>query len=301
MKGTFDKLYINYNGFCPSSWIALPNHDRRYDICKLTSENLKLENKLNFVKRIYRSYRESQKIRGRKRKALKQKAIRTAFYSQFLKPGQISFDVGANMGNRTEAFLEIGCKVIAVEPQQECVEHLQSIFGENPNLVIVNKALDKEPGQKEIYISDAHTLSSMSKEWIECVKSEDGPFKDFNWDTKVIVETETLDALISQYGKPAFCKIDVEGFEYNVLQGLSQQIDALSFEFSMGVVDSTIKCIEYLAELGPTVFNYSLGESLHMELPGYVDKSSIINILKNHPGGKSTGGDIYAKKKLIID
>jgi FkbM family methyltransferase len=245
---------------------------------------------------MYRSYREMQKNRGRKRKALKQKAIRTAFYSQFLKPGQLCFDIGANIGNRTEAFLEIGCKVIAVEPQKECVQRLHSVFGNNPNLVIINKALDKEPGQKEIYIGDANTLSSMSKEWIECVKSEDGPFKGFHWDTKEIVETETLNALINQYGKPAFCKIDVEGFEYDVLQGLNRQIDALSFEFSMGVVDSTIQCIEYLAQLGPTVFNYSLAESLHMELPQYVDKDSIINILKNHPGGKSTGGDIYAKR-----
>ena len=251
---------------------------------------------MNFVQRIYRSYREAQKSRGRKRKALKRKAMRTAFYSQFLGPGQICFDIGANMGNRTEAFLEIGCRVIAVEPQQQCVEHLQSTFGDNPNLVIVNKAVDKEPGQKEIYISDAHTLSSMSKEWIECVKSEDGPFKDFNWDKKVNVETDTLDSLISEFGEPAFCKIDVEGFEYNVFQGLSRQIDALSFEFSMGVVDTTVKCIEYLAELGPAVFNYSMGESMKLELPEYVDKDRIIDILEDLPGDKSTGGDIYAKR-----
>jgi len=200
------------------------------------------------------------------------------------------------MGNRTEAFLEIGCKVIAVEPQGQCVEHLLSVFGRNPNLVIVNKALDKGPGEQEIYISDAHTLSSMSKEWIECVKSEDGPFKDFSWDKKVTVETETLDALISQHGKPAFCKIDVEGFEYNVLQGLTQQIDALSFEFSMGVIYTTMKCIEYLAELGPTVFNYSLGETMKLELPEHVDRSRIIEILENMPREKSTGGDIYAMR-----
>jgi FkbM family methyltransferase len=251
---------------------------------------------LNFVKRLYRSYREAQKSRGRKKRALKQKALRSAFYSQFLKPGQVCFDIGANLGNRTEAFLEIGCKVIAVEPQKDCAEHLQRVFGNNPNLVIVNKALDKETGQKEIFIGEAKTLSSMSKEWIDCVRSDDGPFKGFRWDTKEIVETETLDALIVRYGKPAFCKIDVEGFEYNVLQGLSRQIDALSFEFSMGVVDTTIQCIEYLTQLGPTVFNYSLGETLHMELPQYVDKERIIAILKNLPDIKSTGGDIYAKR-----
>jgi hypothetical protein len=137
----------------------------------------------------------------------------------------------------------------------------------------------------------------MSKEWIDCVKSDDGPFKGFKWDKKTIVETDTLDALIDKWGSPAFCKIDVEGFEYNVLQGLTRQIDALSFEFSMGVVDCTIRCIEYLAGLGPTVFNYSLGESMDLELPEYVDKDRTIDALRSLPNEKSTGGDIYAKRK----
>lgn len=73
-------------------------------------------------------------------------------------------------------------------------------------------------------------------------------------------------------------------------------IDALSFEFSMGVIGTTIKCIEYLAELGPTVFNYSLGETMKLELPEHVDRSRIIEILENMPREKSTGGDIYAMR-----
>ncbi len=251
---------------------------------------------MNFIKQIYRSYRETQKKRGREKKAARQLRERVAFYSQFLKHDQIAFDIGANMGNRTEAFLEIGCKVIAIEPQQECANYLIEKYGENPNLTVINKALDKQAGEQDFYISEASTLSSMSKEWIECVRSDDGPFAGVRWDEKVTVKTDTMDAIIEQYGKPTFCKIDVEGFEYNVLQGLTQQIDALSFEFSMGVIDTTVKCIDYLDRLGPTEFNYSIAESLNMELPEYVDKNRIINILKELPNEKTIGGDIYAKK-----
>ena len=41
----------------------------------------------------------------------------------------------------------------------------------------------------------------------------------------------TLDALIELHGKPDFIKIDVEGFEVDVLGGLSSAIPLLSFEF----------------------------------------------------------------------
>ena len=42
------------------------------------------------------------------------------------------------------------------------------------------------------------------------------------WDRAVEVEVTTLDDLIAVHGAPAFCKIDVEGFEVDVLAGLTQ-------------------------------------------------------------------------------
>lgn len=45
---------------------------------------------------------------------------KTAFYSSFIKQGDICFDVGANVGNRITPLLHIGAKAAAVEPQQQC-------------------------------------------------------------------------------------------------------------------------------------------------------------------------------------
>ncbi|MCK4784435.1 MAG: FkbM family methyltransferase [Desulfobacteraceae bacterium] len=42
--------------------------------------------------------------------------------------------------------------------------------------------------------------------------------------------------------EPAFCKIDVEGDEFDVLQGLSRPIKAISFEF-------VSECPEYVGNL----------------------------------------------------
>ena len=54
---------------------------------------------------------------------------RLSFYSQFLNPNTLCFDIGANIGNRTEIFLTLGARVIAVEPQKECAKMLRLRFG----------------------------------------------------------------------------------------------------------------------------------------------------------------------------
>ncbi|MBW8015802.1 MAG: FkbM family methyltransferase [Planctomycetes bacterium] len=250
---------------------------------------------MNYLKSLYRYYRESQKKRGRKRKAERQKEKMKSFYVQFIKPGQICFDIGANMGNRAEVFLELGARVVSVEPQEECCKHLDNRFGDNANFILINKALDKVRGQQEFFISNASTLSSMSSEWIGFAKKHE-PFQGSNWDTKVLVETTTLDDLISENGVPVFCKIDVEGFEYNVLQGLSKQIPFISFEFTSGLIESTVKCINHLNEISMMEFNYSIGESMVFELPEFISSEQIIDVVKGLGLSGVAGGDIYARE-----
>lgn len=52
-------------------------------------------------------------------------AARLEFYSQFIHPGDLVFDVGANVGNRTKIFLRLGARVVAFEPQASCARVLQ--------------------------------------------------------------------------------------------------------------------------------------------------------------------------------
>jgi len=258
------------------------------------SSPLSRKNALSFLSDCYRSYRRWQKAKGREKKAKKRLQKMLDFYSGFIKKGDICFDVGANLGNRTEAFLKLGAKVVAVEPQEDCIETLKDKFGNNENVFIVPKALDKAVGEKEIFIGQASTLSTMSQDWIANTKKS-GRFKDHNWDSKSTVETTTFDILIKEYGKPAFCKIDVEGFEYNVLQGLSKPVNMISFEFAPESLDSVLNCIKYLSSLGMYKFNYSHGESMAWALQDWKEAGQISEILIKLPKHISVYGDIYAK------
>lgn len=217
-----------------------------------------------------------------------------SFYSQITKPGDLVFDIGANIGNRTKIFLELELNVIAIEPQDECVAVLKSSFGNNNKLTIVQKVLGASEGEAELMISDANTISSLSQDWIEAVKSS-GRFANHSWDKKKLIAMTTLDKLIEHYGTPSFIKIDVEGFEYQVLTGLSQPVNYISIEFATEFLNATFNCIDHLESLGKVIFNYSLGESMKLKLDEYISSEEIKEILNTYKDDITIFGDLYCQ------
>jgi hypothetical protein len=149
-----------------------------------------------------------------------------------------------------------------------------------------------------MYLSDAHTISSFSKEWIDAIKKS-GRFSDYNWNKEQVTEIETLDNLISKYGKPQFIKIDVEGYEYEVLAGLSQPIMTISFEYTIPErKNSIIDCIDRIVEISnqkEVFFNYSIGESMEWALEKWLSAEEMKKEIDLERFVKSEFGDIYAK------
>ena len=86
-------------------------------------------------------------------------------------------------------------------------------------------------------------------------------FEQVRWDTQVEVPVTTLDALIEVYGVPAFCKIDVEGMETDILRGLSTPIPLIAVEYLPAAMDMAREGVELIEGLGGYEFNYSGGES----------------------------------------
>ena len=222
------------------------------------------------------------------------------FYSQFVNKGDLCFDIGANIGNRTGAFLKLGATIVAAEPQDICMRKLLNKYGNNNKVFLVHKALGAKEGKGNLILSNSHTVSSMSKEWINCIKDSDMFFTStsaFQWHKTVPVPITTLDRLIEEYGNPAVCKIDVEGFEYQVIKGLSQTIKMISFEFTPTpkFINSAIESVKHLSTIGTVQFNYSFGESMTFALPEWVDAKKICNILLAIPYKTAFSGDVYAR------
>ena len=207
----------------------------------------------------------------------------------FVEPGQIIFDVGANIGQKADFFIGIGAKVICFEPQPNCVEVLNQKYGNNPQVTIINKGLAEHPGEMQLSISsDLNVLSTFSEKW------KTGRFAGVNWDREITVEISTLDEMIQLFGCPQFCKIDVEGLEYLVLKGLSQPIPCLSFEFTIEFIDDAKKSIAHLETLGYKLFNLAKGEDSHLALGEWVSGPRLFeSILSSNE--HQLWGDIYAK------
>jgi FkbM family methyltransferase len=246
------------------------------------------------IKELYKAHKHWKKVQRKKEHFLSQIKAQLAFYKQFIRPGDLVFDVGANVGDKTAVFLELGARVVAVEPQESCWRVLKKRF-RHPmsDVTIVSQALAEKEGVISLYVDKSATISSTNNGWIKAVKKS-GRFSSHKWDKKIEVKTTTLDHLIKEYGKPRFCKIDVEGAESEVLKGLSVLIDCISFEFVPERIEKTIECIEKLSSIGTFQYNLCFGEAECFELPKSISDAEMKNYLLKMEPILTNYGDIYA-------
>lgn len=215
-------------------------------------------------------------------------------YGEFVRPGDLVFDIGAHVGDRVRAFRRLGARVVAVEPQPALAKTLRLLYGRDSLVSIEQAAAGRQPGAIELSINvDNPTVSTASADFIAAAADAPG-WKGQRWGKRITARVTALDELIATYGMPVFIKIDVEGFEAEALAGLSRPAAALSFEFTLIQRALGRACIERCRELGYTRFNAALGESQKFEHADWVGADAIAHWLDALPA-EANSGDIYAR------
>lgn len=216
------------------------------------------------------------------------------FYRQFLQPGDLAFDIGAHLGNRSQAWLDLGVQVIAAEPQPVCIQYLKNRFRRHPGFRLLPVAIGANEDELEFKISSLHPTISTARgeDWQNSINRYGT--MEANWDQSIRVKQYSLNQLISWYGIPRFCKIDTEGFEWEVIQGLHQAIPQLSIEFLAFDKQRVIWCIQRLMSLGEYSLNFSFGETQRWYWKDWQNAQSVILFIEQDQYPRSFG-DIYFK------
>lgn len=214
------------------------------------------------------------------------------FYRDLLRPGDLVFDVGAHVGTRARAMRAAGARVVALEPQEPFSTFLRRTLPRDIRLV--EAAAGGVETVAEMAVSSLHpTVSSLKAGFADEAGSAPG-FGHVRWDRVQRVHVTTLDRLIAAEGLPRYVKIDVEGFELEVLSGLSQPVEMVSVEYLPGLPDLTLSVIDRLQQLGSYRFNPVRGESGRFLWDDWRDAESTRTWLKGL-AADGPSGDLYAR------
>jgi FkbM family methyltransferase len=133
---------------------------------------------------------------------------------KLIRPGMVAVDIGAHIGYYTRIFSRLvgdSGRVFSFEPSSENFPVLSKNIsaGNFQNVTIFNKAVGAENTQGTLFVSPGHSNHSLNAGFTESVGQEQ-------------VEIVPLDLVLHQYGisQMDFIKVDVEGSEINVLNGM---------------------------------------------------------------------------------
>ena len=144
-------------------------------------------------------------------------------------------DIGAHKGEFLENMLKIE-KVnsfYAFEPQKNIFKELNEKFNKNEKVSLFNCAMDKEISYKKLKINKISMKSSLAEvnenslylKFINFLAQSQSSFE-----SEYEVKTTTVDKIFEDINQQkALLKIDVEGFEMNVIKGSQMKLAEISF------------------------------------------------------------------------
>ena len=157
--------------------------------------------------------------------------------SRYLKELDIEkiIDIGAHRGEFLESMLKIK-KVnsfYAFEPQKNIFNELNEKFSKNEKITLFNFAMDKEITNKKLKINKLSMTSSLAeineKSFYLKIKNF-LTFSKSNFEDEYEIQTNTVDKIFENISlQKSLLKIDVEGFEINVIKGSQMKLKEIPF------------------------------------------------------------------------
>jgi FkbM family methyltransferase len=208
-----------------------------------------------------------------------------------LRAGDLIFDIGANEGFKTDLFLRLGARVVAVDPDETNQSILRGKFARfrlvRKPVVIVGKAVSDNIRSETMWIDGpGSAVNTLSQKWATALSANKARHTQghsgLDFAQQKIVETTTIEQLISAHGIPIFIKIDVEGYELNVIRGLQRPVPYLSFEVNLPEFRlEGLQCIEILGRLtGAGKFNYAVECEQGLALERWLNADEFLPVLR---------------------
>ncbi|HWW00440.1 MAG TPA: FkbM family methyltransferase [Candidatus Acidoferrum sp.] len=200
------------------------------------------------------------------RRIIEERSSEVQFYRRVLKgfkEGDLIFDIGANYGRKTDVFLRLGARVVAVDPDesnQKALEgqFLRYRFSRKPVTVIGKAVSDKEAVATMWMHEPGCAKNTLSPKWVDTLKSDGERFGGtLEFPLRKEIQTITVEQLMANHGVPFFIKVDVEGHELSVIRGMRRSVPYLSFEVNLPeFAQEGRECITKLDQLAKDgVFN----------------------------------------------
>jgi len=172
-------------------------------------------------------------------------------------------DVGANIGNHSRFFSKIAKSVIAIEAHPLTYKLLELNSSDYDNIKTINMGVSNK----------------METLFMDKLGSNIGGISLQTKKTKYEVRCDTIDKIINNLGVISLLKIDVEGYEFKVIEGAEKLIKKdnpiICFEQqSDEVMDGTTKSIQLLKKYGYNNFLYFEKEI------SFTNSNMFINIFK---------------------
>lgn len=215
--------------------------------------------------------------------------------NSLITPGKPVIDIGANIGNKTQEFLDLGASfVVAVEMQRELAFQLLARFDGRP-VVVVCAAVTDKPGDfvQTFAVPDGNTLNTIQSAWMK------GRFSGFQWKKDVKVPTIDLVGLIAlSGGDPSYIKIDAEGSEKVIARCIKEKAltpELISFEYTKEYILDVAEIVGYFGE--DYEFSYALGESTETVIPFYERDTFLKSIFDSSKQDDSWGAFFARRKK----